>query len=593
MLIDKLNLKWSEPKTVNTRNGARTLRKASPTPAFWGAWRSNKLALKSEGVSCDKNDRDGTWEICLWTNESTESTPVDSSTQQSTDAYATPVASPVPSPSPTSSHPDAWQEVLSKSRVWSDEQKAIFAWFASGKGNVVVGARAGTGKTTTIEEAFKHALEKSIIYLVFNKKNQIEAEGKIKDKRVEIRTEHSLGFTYITSVWPGVKPDNSVEMSRIEAACPGIPEEVAGCVERIIAFAKNTLIKPTIDLLVDLANDRGIFSASEAPEDGGWTVARLASVAFTALELAKERDSEDRISFNDMVWLPVAMNWVSPRFELVVVDEAQDMNVPQLEMAIRACLPGGRICVVGDDRQAIYGFRGAAQDGMRMMQERLDAAKLGLTTTYRCPRAVVALAAQIVPDYNAAPSAPEGIVDEVNSVLEYAKIGDAILSRLNAPLMSTCLNLLKKGISARIEGRDIGAQLVNTVRKLRAKSVPDFFKKLDTWANKQRKRLAVGKNAESKVAQINDTVETLAAVAQDARSVSDIESKIYSLFQDSDSKGAKPAVVLSSVHKAKGLEWSRVFLLQATFKPGRSEEESNIYYVALTRSKKHLTFVQT
>src|SRR6185295_2832609 len=172
-----------------------------------------------------------------------------------------------------------------------------------------------------------------------------------KDKRVEIRTEHSLGFSYIQTVWPGVKPDSSVESARLEAACPGIPEEVSGCVERLVAFAKNTLISPTIDLLIDLANDKGIFSASEAPEDGGWTVARLASVAFTALELAKERDVEGRISFNDMVWLPVAMNWVFPRFPLVVVDECQDMNVPQLEMAIRACLPGGRICVVGDDRQ--------------------------------------------------------------------------------------------------------------------------------------------------------------------------------------------------------------------------------------------------
>ena len=112
--------------------------------------------------------------------------------------------------------------------------------------------------------------------------------------------------------------------------------------------------------------------------------------------------------------------------------------------------------------QAIYGFRGAAQDGMGMMRPgELNADKLGLTTTYRCPKSVVAHAAKIVPDYHAAPSAPDGSVKEVGRdwMTSNAAVGDAILSRLNAPLMPAVLRFLREGKPARVEGRDIGKQL--------------------------------------------------------------------------------------------------------------------------------------
>ena len=54
-------------------------------------------------------------------------------------------------------------------------------------------------------------------------------------------------------------------------------------------------------------------------------------------------------------------------------------------------------------------------------------------------------------------------------------------------------------------------------------------------------------------------------------------------------KARKPAVVCSSVHKAKGLEWNRVCLVESSFKNREAEgEEANIYYVAVTRAKKIL-----
>jgi superfamily I DNA/RNA helicase len=252
----------------------------------------------------------------------------------------------------------------------------------------------------------------------------------------------------------------------------------------------------------------------------------------------------------------------------VVVDETQDMNAPQLEMIQRLVRKGGRVVVVGDEFQAIYGFRGAVQDGMRIMRQALAARTLPMTVTRRCGKAIVALAQLTVADYKAADDAPEGEVVACDQVqlLDKVKVGDAILSRINAPLMSVCLQLLKRGTPARIEGKDIGKQLLGIVKKLNAKSVPDFFKRLSRWEDKQLSRLKNAKNNEAKCAAVRDTRETLEAVAEGCASVAEIADRILSLFQDSDKpEGQKPAVVLSSVHKAKGLEWDRTFMLGWTF----------------------------
>jgi DNA helicase-2/ATP-dependent DNA helicase PcrA len=471
--------------------------------------------------------------------------------------------------------------VKSSSLQWSEEQSDIFWWFHEGTGNLVVEAYAGTGKTTTIKQAFEHALESHMLYAVFNKKNQREAEAKITDHRVDVKTLHSVGFRFIKGMWPNAKPDDEVESDRAKSCLrDGSPKDIAALC-RLVAFVKNMCIHPHVSDIQRIIQEQDIQWTRDA--DLLWVKAE------EVLNLSKERDKAGRISFNDMVWLPVAMDWVKPRYDLVVIDEAQDMNLPQLTMAMRASR--GRIVVVGDSRQAIYGFRGAVQNAMAMMKVKLKAHTLSLTTTYRCPKSVVAVAQETVPAYKAAPTAPEGKVESINEAKMHAtiKVGDAILSRLNAPLMPTALSLLRKDIPARIEGRDIGKQLVGMVKSMRAKSVPHFIEKVETWQAKQIQRLEGTKNSDKKLEQVADVAATLKALAEGATSVGDIERRITNLFQDTDENSA-PAVVLSSVHKAKGLEWGRVFLLSETFR-NKTVEEQNIYYVAVTRAMKELYMV--
>lgn len=575
-------LQWSAPQRFT--NGKAEYRTAEPTGEFWSLWRSQKAAFQALKIHPKLLQPENKW-IVNWFRDLT--------------------AAPAPAPVSVSSSP------VKKEVRWSDEQQAIFGWFRTGTGSLVVMARAGTGKTTTIKQAFTYAPEEAMLYAVFNKKNQIEAAEAISDPRVEIKTLHSVGFMFIQQVWPNSKPDDSVETDRIQNLLgDAAPKEVKTQVRKLVGFAKNTLVNPSLEELVSLAEDRSIECPQfELEENGGWSRTKLAAVTLEVLAASKIQDRQGRISFNDMVWLPVAMNWVRAWYDLVVVDEAQDMNLPQLLMA-KACMkPGGRVCVVGDDRQAIYNFRGAASDGMTMMKNSLSAIQLGLTTTYRCPKSVVAMAAAIVPDYRAADTAPEGTVSHSTMITLESdlKIGDAVLSRANAPLMPVCLSLLRKGTPARIEGRDLGKALIELVEKLNARTVPQFLTKVEAWGTKQTARFSNTKNFEDKAAEINDQVATLTAIAEGASSVREIISRISSVFQDSGT-GSKPAVVLSTVHKAKGLEWNKVFILSETFNRRRpknaapispeqaekqAKEEANVYYVALTRAKQELVLVSS
>ena len=435
------------------------------------------------------------------------------------------------------------------------------------------------------------APERRKAYFVFGKDNQLEAESKIADPNVDVVTLHSLGLRFINAVWPGSKFDkaNTVEMDRAIASCPrNTPVEVLGAIVKLVAFAKNCFANvPTLSQMIELADAHNV--QVESPDFSDVAIAEL---AIRTMKAAMVRDAQRRVSGNDMVWLPVAMGWVTPRYDLAVVDEAQDMNLPQLLMAIGAVVEGGRIAVVGDDRQAIFAFRGAAQGGIDMMKARLNALEIGLTITRRCPQVVVSHVQQWVPDYQSAPDAPKGEMLDMGVALlpSAVQIGDAILSRKNAPLMPICLSLLRKGVPARIRGRDVGAQLATIAKQLKGKSVAHLMERIRGWEKKQLARVGTGPNAEAKMETIQDQAGCLLALCEGCVGVSEIFDRINDIFVDKEGF-QRPCVNLSSTHKAKGLEWNNVYLLANTYRPERGGEEENLAYVAATRAKKKLVYV--
>lgn len=487
------------------------------------------------------------------------------------------------------------------SREWSLEQSAVFDWFERGEGNLVVRARAGTGKTTTIVEGTKRSRGKTLL-AAFNASIAKELSARITDRRIESKTLHGLGMRYLMRNWKANVDKNGTRALQLaQEAEPKAPYPILKLIKALHTKARD--INPFILETEDVAMLRAFvlqfdLAPDEEWEQRGWTVDRICFAALRAMSLATRRT--ELIDFADMIFLPLIHRWVRPWFDDVIVDEAQDMTIAQLTLATGACRKGGRVCVVGDDRQAIYGFRGADTESIDRLKAALAARELGLTTTYRCGKKIVELAALIVPDFKAHESNPDGEVATLGWEKAMAEIreGDFVLSRKNSPLVSACMALLKRGVRARIKGRDVGQAVIVLVNKLGG-TIDAMRPKLADWVMSET--LRARKNlpeeaADERIALVLDQAAIVGMLLEDATSVPDLERRCNELFSEDDDDDEKPpweraSVMCSSVHRAKGLEADNVYLLRDTFRHGSIEEE-NIRYVAITRAKKRLVWVE-
>ncbi len=449
-------------------------------------------------------------------------------------------------------------------------QSAIFDAVSDTTDQLTVMARAGTGKTTTIVEALHHVPSHTKTLLcAFNKHIQRDLEGKAPD-HVDVATLHSLGFRAIRNTMR-VKVDND---KTLKLALELDPDRKSFFnVKKLVSLAKNCLISDYEDLLT-------VAQTQTMPISDPVACAKLAHQV-----LGESQQQTKIIDFDDMIWLPVVLDLKPDFFKLVFVDEAQDLNPAQQWLIEHS---GRRLVTVGDDRQAIYGWRGATPDLMQLD----GGTMLPLPITYRCPKKVVEIANRIVPDYEAHPSAPDGIVEYrgVQEMIDQVEPGDFILSRTNAPLLRTCLQLLRQERPAVILGRDVAKRIATLLKKSKlpgsaATSQVEEF--LLAYEQAERKRLLP--NFEETWSEVYDILCCIRALCEGEATIGAVEAKLMRIFDDRDST---QMIVLSTVHKAKGLERDNVWLLNSTFNPYGSREEQNIYYVGVTRAKQALYFVE-
>ncbi len=479
---------------------------------------------------------------------------------------------------------------------WSTQQAAIFEWFTAGdNGHLLVTARAGTGKTTTILEAITRAPEAKILVCAFNKEIQTELEKRLSTNRAEAKTLNALGYRFVRENMKSTTLDTIARAKQLQAAC--VPRKLPWESRKLVTDLayKVREVAPHADSVAEVLDVAIRFDLLDDSDDGdAQCKLALDCVRYAA---SPEGRSGGVIDFADQIFLPLRCDWVRPVYDMVVVDEAQDMSEAQLELAQKACKLSGRMVLVGDSRQAIYGFRGAALDGMDSMKEKLDATELKLTVTYRCPRSVVALAQQIVPDFEAHPSAPEGQVLDVEAGDVYtATPGDFIISRTNAPLAKLCLGLLSRGTRAQIRGRDVGVGIRKLLKRANARDVGGLLSWLQVDHEREQAKIArcvrdgsiTEGQGESKAEAAHDQCELVRALCTESENVAEVERRCDELFTDSSA----PCVLLSTTHKIKGLEANRVWMLTETYAPhpkhGESTEGANLKYVAITRAKQTL-----
>lgn len=482
----------------------------------------------------------------------------------------------------------------------SSFQQRIFDEIRDGDGHIVVNAVAGSGKTTTIKMAMDYVRPGlSVLCVAFNSAIK-KAMREAVPEWVDVETFHSIGLRMIgkrkrARVDPTrddliagqaveflFRTPDEFGLSEGDAKNSRFKRMLAHDVKRLASLAKSYL-KWTEDsdlrniaITHDISYFNGLFEA-------------------TRKAIGLSLSNVTAVSFDDMVFLPILLKYAQPTYDLVFVDETQDLNAAQWALARMVVQTGGRIVAVGDKRQAIYGFRGARSDSMGKAVEELGATELPLSVTYRCPRVVVDVARKYVPEILHAPDAPEGSFRTIQETDLWSEVkpGDFVLSRTNGVLVSLCINAIRRGVPSYVVGRDIGKGLSSIVEASKTFTVASLSEWLVEFKAHETERLHAA-HREDAVESLLDKIESIEALCEGRRTTREVLDAIRSIFQDKD---PSYSVIFSSVHRAKGLEADRVYVAVDTFYLGapdkrRREEEENLYYVAVTRAHKELVFVR-
>lgn len=399
----------------------------------------------------------------------------------------------------------------------SEHQKAVEDAFLKTDDNVMLNALAGTGKTTMLRHlaSYKDPGEKWL-YLVFNKKNQVEAstgKGKFPDG-VEVLTSHSfLGRVLGKSADIGAMPRTELWDKKGERL-PRILDDVLEddetfpkplkyaakkTIKQIASLAKANAVVPDdpgargqlMDIIKRYQIDTDLSTEKHASDEdwGPKLVEKTLEALHYSLpgngqgEYAKSRDHDDTL------WYAATQAGVSwPRYDVVLADEVQDFNRCQTIMLQKLREAGARVVAVGDPNQALYLFRGADANAFDNVQGVVSEGERGGTTkslpvNYRSGRKIIDYVNENthVKDLRAGVSF-EG---EVTEGMEYdqaiSKLSDewrgsgkladqtAFVARSNRPLVDAALDLLQNDVDFQIIGRDFSNELVQVVEKLTGK----------------------------------------------------------------------------------------------------------------------------
>lgn len=330
----------------------------------------------------------------------------------------------------------------------------------------------------------------------------------------------------------------------------------------------------------------------------------------TAIRVVQERSlraflERGHIDYADMLYLPIKLGYGAGSLGTLLIDEAQDFTRLQHRLVKHLAGQSGRVILVGDSEQAIYGFLGADVRGLTRAEAMFGARRLRLTVTFRCPKSHVALARRFSDHIQAREGAPEGEVLQVTdeALLGLTQPGDLVVCRTNGPMVQLALRLAESGQAVQILGRELDRELgAHIDAAFRAPFGSRDVERLLTAHGEAlllahaRKGLT-GKQLRRAALRETDQLACCAALAVRAAreaeeagrraTAADVRQLMRSLLVGN----AGAAVRLCTVHKSKGMEARRVVILHPealALEGGDEREERAVCFVAYTRAKETL-----
>jgi superfamily I DNA/RNA helicase len=514
----------------------------------------------------------------------------------------------------------------------SKYQKDIFKFILNDNKNGLISAVAGSGKTTTLIQSLEIIPDdKSVLFLAFNKSISEEISKRVpKNKYIDVKTVHSFGYSVLSSnIETVIEPDkyrlvyknviNFLSGKDLESIKQyNFDKEHISYIESIKKFMNgkdlyDTNFRNNVNKLVNLS--RLHFIDFETFSIG---VSELKMISMKNSIESNDYECEvswyisklgiyvnNIIDYTDMIFLPNVLKFNVPKYDFVFIDECQDLNTCQRLLMLQSIKPEtGRFIAVGDPKQSIYIFAGADSESYEKLRQLPNTKELPLSVTYRCGKEIINQVKHINPLIKAHTKNGVGEVLETFSYLDIED-GDMVLCRNTFPIVSLCINLLCKGRKAYIIGSDIGLSLKNMIKnceKITEKfSMENVISRLNHEVEKMIEKIKI-KNGisyreaseETTIMLFREKIQIIQALSEDIEDPLVVMEKIDKIFSDKNQQG----VCLSNIHKSKGLESNRVFILHRELMPSRRatlpweiEQENNLIYVAYTRAKKTLGFI--
>ena len=512
----------------------------------------------------------------------------------------------------------------------SKEQQDIFNAVMNGC-HKIIKALAGTGKTTCLVQVVRILNENkiaSILCIAFAKRDKLVLEERL-GTTAKVLTNNGAGHAILASYFNRYTLDNGIGYKTLnkmfkddglvdEDGKISIKGNIIQAILQLVEKARGTLElsasgkKEPTSADYDTLCGRFDIEIEASQKDLAFQYASLLFRKLAGLEFARVNG----VDYAGQMFLPVYHN-IHPnkKYKYILVDETQDQSYTNRKMVEMYLEVGGRIIAVGDDNQAIYGWRGADSEAINLMKGLMETVggeieEFPLAVCRRCSKSVTRIAKLLVPEIECLDDAPEGQVDYIRS--DEAFFADLrtnrkglVLCRMNAPLISTCLKMLSEGIPSRMAKSDILTDLIRLIEQFSEYddncSVPDVLEAALVWLMDSREKYAKRADGAKKIATAEDKVNCLNALAEGVKiqNAGDLKKKLNSMFpEDGVNNTPEKMLVFSTVHGAKGGEANTVYL----YSPEKDKsciwdadwsgpvDRNNTLYVGVTRAENRLVF---
>lgn len=521
-------------------------------------------------------------------------------------------------------------------KLTQEQQEIVSTDLAKGQ-SLCVEAGAGTGKTTCFVEFCKARPTQNFLYLCFNNKAAKEAQEKYKASLVtntKTSTIHGLASKMRTKYENANKFRPKLSIKDIEKAFGYSPKLSWLVLETIKNFCFSNENTITLLHLPDIIDQRS-KSAPILVKESTKVWNKMISLKTTT-----------PISYDHYLKV-FALSNPKLNFDYILLDEAQDSNPLTLAL-LKSQEQNTRTVLIGDQNQAIYGWRGAKN----AMQSWNPTLKLKLTESFRFGEKIASVANKLLSSYPLLPNpqTPNAQTDHNPRIVGSKKADNVLgarkstpenltyISRTNATLFEKAIELQEQGFKCHFIGTEESsnwnptiAYKLNDLKDVywlwcgdKTKIQSPYIKTFQNYHEMRKTAIVedIKKPKEIHWSQGFKKIQGDKELEFLCKMVEKYKHNLPQILHTIKSQACGPAkkpedkvITLCTAHRAKGLEWDKVeisndyicieekkpedvddnqeYIKSTNYKDYDPKlesqiEEINLLYVACTRAKKEL-----